>query len=287
MPSSPDSLAEHLDWMRQRGLAASTVYQRRRILTRLAAALPVPLLEATPGMLAGWRAGLAVGDEACAHYVGGAREFYRWAIGEDRIKTSPAAGLPVPRPGRRLPRPIAEDDLFTALAGAPARVRPWLVLAAWAGLRAKEIAYLRRQHVLDTARPPALLIVSEATKGRGERIIPMSAFVLAELAAAGLPRAGWMFARGDGAPGPNAPWTVSGLANRHLHACGSAATLHQCRHRFGTMAYRHRRDLRVVQELLGHSSPQTTAGYAAYDRADAAAAVEALPVPRRLRAVGQ
>jgi site-specific recombinase XerC len=78
---------------------------------------------------------------------------------------------------------------------------------------------------------------------------------------------------------------VSQLANQHLHACGSAATLHQLRHWFGTETYRARRDLRVVQELLGHASPMSTAGYAAYDQADQVAVVSALPVPRGLRVV--
>src|SRR6266705_3448844 len=243
--SLPEHVADHLEWMRQRGLAPDTICQRRRTLTRLAAFLPVPLADATPGMLAAWRAGLTVGDQALVHYVGDARQFYAWAIGQDLAAGNPAADLPVPRLGWRLPRPIADHDLFTAVASAPGRIRPWLVLAGWAGLRAKEIALLQRQNVLDAGPGP-------------------------------------VFRRRDGRPGPNAPWTVSHLANRHLHAAGCAESLHQLRHRFGTMAYRYRRDLRVVQELLGHSSPETTAGYAAYDRTDAAAAVEALPVPRHL-----
>jgi site-specific recombinase XerD len=38
-------------------------------------------------------------------------------------------------------------------------------------------------------------------------------------------------------------------------------TAHTLRHRFGTKAYQHSSDLRVVQELLGHHSPATTAIY--------------------------
>jgi len=41
------------------------------------------------------------------------------------------------------PRPVSEDDLVLALATANDRVRPWLALAAFAGLRAIEIANLR------------------------------------------------------------------------------------------------------------------------------------------------
>lgn len=35
----------------------------------------------------------------------------------------------------------------------------------------------------------------------------------------------------------------------------------------------------------GHASPVTTAGYAAFNQADAAAAVAALPAPRHLKVV--
>ena len=195
----------------------------------------------------------------------------------------------MPRSGRTIPRPIGDDDLFAALETAPPRVRPWLVLAAWAGLRAKEIALLRRECVLDTLARPALLIATDATKGRNERIVPLSPFVVGELRAAGLPASGWVFRRQDGHYGPNTPAKLSHLANRHLHGCGINATLHQLRHRFGTEAYRSGHDLRAVQELMGHASPETTAGYAAYANESAIAAVNALPTPRgtagHLRAV--
>src|SRR5260370_914737 len=78
-------------------------------------------------------------------------------------------------------------DLFDALDGAPPRIRRWLVLAGWAGLRAVEIALLRRECVLDAAVQPVLLIAADATKGPNERLVPMSAFVLGELCDYGLP----------------------------------------------------------------------------------------------------
>ena len=158
--------------------------------------------------------------------------------------------------------------------------------AAWCGLRAKEIAYLRRENILDTAEPPVLMVASDATKGRRARLVPLSAFVLAELAAARLPSRGYAFRRHDGQPGPNSPALISHLASGFLLDAGIDATLHQGRHRFGTRTYKASHDIRAVQELMGHISPETTAGYAAYDNAAGAAAVEALPVPRHLHAVG-
>jgi site-specific recombinase XerD len=55
-------------------------------------------------------------------------------------------------------------------------------------------------------------------------------------------------------------------------------TAHQLRHRFATAAYAHQRDLRAVQELLGHASPATTARYTAVpDRAKFDAVMAAGP----------
>jgi integrase len=280
-------LVRHLDWMRMRGQSALYVRDRRNLLRRAAAALPVPLLDATPGHLLGWRQGLIcwpsrqpVQPGVVASYVSHLSVFYDWAISDGcREDPNPAAGLPVPRQPRMLPRPIGEAALMDALAAAPPRIRLWLVLAAWAGLRAREIALLRRESILDTASPPVLIVTASATKGNRERVVPLSAFVLAEIARAGLPRSGWCFLRRDGQPGPNTPAMVSALASEHLHDCGISATLHQLRHRCLSQAYRVSKDLRMVQEIAGHASPAQTAGYTRFDDAGAAAAMAALPVP--------
>lgn len=275
-----DAVRRHLAGLQLRGYTPGTIYCRRRLLARLAAALPVPLLDATAAHLATWRAALTVGPGAVAGYVSHAREFYRWAVAEQLIDASPAERLPVPRLPRRHPRPIADADLFAAIAAAPDRIRPWLVLAGWCGLRAKEIALLRRECVLERARPdPLLLVACDATKGRADRIIPLHQFALAELLAAGLPRAGWVFPRHDGQPGPNRPWLVSHLCNAWLHDSGHPETLHQLRHRFATVTYQDSRDLRMVQELLGHAHPQTTALYADWDQAEAAIVIARIPAP--------
>ncbi len=276
----------HLEHLRLKGRTPASVYARKRALARLTAALAVPLLSAGPADLAGWRASLTVGDDAVVAYVSHIRSFYDWCVAEGLRAENPAAGLPVPRLGRRIPRPIAEDDLMDALAAAPRRIRLMIVLAAWCGLRAKEIAYLKRENVMDTAMPPVLIVAQDATKGRRERVIPLSAFVLEEIRLARLPVSGFVFRRMDGRVGPNEPWRVSQLCNKHLHRHGITDTLHSLRHRYGTQVYRASgHDLRLTQDLLGHASPSTTAGYAAFDRAGAQVAVDALPSPARLRAV--
>ena len=286
MPGLASVLNAHVADMRLRDLSPLTITDRRAVIYRLARWLhPVSVLDASSADIAAWRASLTVGSKAVLTYAGHVREFYRFAVDAGYLDASPATSLRLPRPSRRLPRPVAEDDLTAALQCASPRVRPWLVLAGWAGFRACEIAYLRRENVIDTGPSPVLLVAEDATKGRRERIVEMSPFVLEELRLAGLPARGWVFRRCDGQRGPNMPWLVSRLANITLRDAGSAATLHMCRHRFLTQVYQQTRDIRLVQELAGHASSRTTDGYAGYSRAGAAEAVASLPVPARLRVV--
>ena len=272
-------IERHLHHLGLRSLSPNTIYARRRALIRFAAALPVPILEASRSDLETWRESISrLSPDGVSNLVTHIRQFYSWALEHDLIADNPASHLPVPRRPRRLPRPIPEEDLAGVLAAAPDRVRPWLILAGWAGLRAREIALLRRECVLERADPPSILVAADATKGRSERLVPMSDPVRAELAPI-LPAKGWVFRRADGQAGPNHPHTVSHLANEAIRTAGMPWTLHQLRHRFGTASYHVSHDLRLVQEMMGHRDPATTAGYADYDRVSAVRTVSQLPWP--------
>ena len=269
------------------GLSEKTVHDKRLCLARLGAALPVPLLDATHGMIYAWRASLTAGPSAVVNYMSAVRCFYDWTIqAGHRAAPNPADGVPVPRVGQRLPRPISEAALMDVLDAAPRRIRPWLVLAAWAGLRAQEIAWLRCESVRLDGAPPGVLVTRETAKGPRERFVPLSDFAAGELAVRGLGRRGWAFTRRDGLAGPNTPSRVSELCNDHLHACGLDDTLHSLRHRFLTQVQRLGKDLRVTQQLAGHRSPDQTALYTLVAGGDSLAVVQSLPVPRRLRAAG-
>lgn len=119
-------------------------------------------------------------------------------------------------------------------------------------------------------------------KGGHERVVPMRPDVLASLHAMGLPRAGRLFRRdaGGGFTGEQ----MSRWLNGYLHGTADVdASAHQLRHWFGSRAYEECRDLRVVQELLGHASPTTTAVYTAFSPVVQAEAVLRLPAVSALR----
>lgn len=271
---SQDPLVAHLGHLRLRNLSPSTVRQRHYALARLARHLECDtedLLALIPADIRKWQTEIAhLSPRYRSSWHSHVKAFYTWAAGEYGVSDPTTVLVSVQLP-RRLPNPISELDLDMAIRCAPDRLRPWLVLAAYAGLRAAEIANLTREQVRDTADPPVLVVVG---KGNRERIVPLSRIVLDALLMAGLPSRGYVFGRADGQAGANRPWQVSHLVNTYLHGLGITHTLHSLRHRFGTEVYRVSKDLRVTQEVMGHASSSTTAPYADWSRSDAVDAVQ-------------
>jgi integrase len=271
------TLTAHVLWMRLRRLSEATVELRCVAMRGLLRHAGAPALACTTAHLDAWQRALGVADASRASYVSQVASFYAWVLQEGLLDADPSLVLISPKLPRRQPRPISEDDLQLALAAAPPRIEPWLELAAYAGLRAGEIARLDRRDVLDHADPRLLVVMG---KGGRERLVPLAPRVRDTLRRHGLPSAGLVFPRHDGQPGPNRPNLITQLSSAHLHSLGIPATLHCLRHRFLSEVYRESRDLRVTQELAGHASPTTTAGYAAWSPDRAVAAVLALDARR-------
>src|SRR5260221_2513669 len=119
MPAPDELFAMHLADMRLRGLAEdTTIYARRCAIARLAAALDVPVEDATAAGLLAWRAALTVSPKSVGPYVDHVRGYYAWLVKSGYRADNPAANLPVPRGHPSLPRPIKDDDLWRALRAA-------------------------------------------------------------------------------------------------------------------------------------------------------------------------
>lgn len=277
--ASNGALREHLEWMRLRGLAETTIEQRRRCIHRLERRTQhAALLQTAASLDAYQRTRLSANAGSRSVEISHLQAFFRWAVQKRLLRADPAAVLIQPRRPKRVPRPIPEPDLLIAITQAPDRIRPWLVLAAYAGLRACEVARLDRADVLERADPPVVILRG---KGDKERVVPLNQTVIDALYAHGLPARGPLFRRQDGTYGANRANVISNEANRYLHSVGVSATLHQLRHRAATQLYQQTLDLRLVQSVLGHSSPATTAGYAAFASEKMAASMRLLDGPGR------
>lgn len=270
------ALAQHLAHCRRRNLRPGTIQQRQYALSRLRRRLPSgDLLDATTDDLVAFL-DRHIGPDARATETSHLKGFYSWAHRAGMIDEDPSLEVVRPRIGRRLPRPIPSEDLERAIDEAPDRVRPWLLLAAYCGLRACEVAALRREDVLD-GHDPAVLVVADG-KGGKQRVVPMPDALLEAFRGWDTPGRGPLFRKVDGTNAQMPAHLVSQICNRHLHSIGVRQTLHTLRHWYGTTIYQTTTDLRLTQELMGHASPVTTAGYAAWSPKKAADALRGLTV---------
>ena len=267
-------MEQHLAELRRRDYSPATIYQRERVLTRLRNAIaPTQLVHASTSQLVHFLDRLKNPASRTAergHLV----SFYRWLVLEGYREDDPTVRIPKPRQKRWLPRPMPEEDVHRAVLLAPERVRPWLLLAGYAGLRACEIAPLRGEDIWWHAAPP--IIVIERSKGGDPSTVPIAPILEKELHR--WPARGYLWPRFDGRPQPLAPHNVSQLANDYLHSLGIWHTLHSLRHRFGTQVLRASGgDLRQTQELLRHRSIASTTVYTEIDKSESAGIVAALP----------
>jgi site-specific recombinase XerD len=214
--------------------------------------------------------GRGVAQASVTRKVSTIRSFYRYLRTEGELSTDPFFGVQGPRAPRRLPHFLDADEaarLIRAAAGAEPRNlrdRALLELLYAAGLRVSEIVGLDLREIDVSDRS-----VRVRGKGKKERI-----GVFGEPAAGALDR----YLR-DGRPrlvsgderavflnrfgGRLTARSVQTLVRQYAMKAGlpDAAHPHLLRHSFATHLLDGGADLRIVQELLGHESPNTTQIY--------------------------
>ncbi len=170
------------------------------------------------------------------------------------------------RQPRRLPESIDTDDVSAFLADLSTRRDRAITLAmVLGGLRASEVRGLLLADV-DQGRRQVRVV----GKGGRERVVPVDRAFFSELAAylqrerpPGLatPEC-FVVLRG---PTAGQPLTEAGLRSvfRYHRTTSGAARVrpHRLRHTYGTELAAAGIDLLVLRELMGHASPETTAGY--------------------------
>lgn len=262
------NMRRHLDWLELTCRASQrTVEARRHVLRYFNRHLPDGLDEADETELSqllstpGW-------SQSTVHsYDYHLRGYYGFCVRKGFLTGDPMIDMPRPRHGPRVPRPWTDDELAVALR-APAM--PWrraVLLAVYAGLRCAEIVSVRREHIVRGQ----LRVLG---KGKRLRLVPVAQPLLEELDDA---RPGHLCVGATGRP--ILASTLSRMQRHVWRRLGLAEDvhLHGGRHWFATSLLEQGADVRVVQQLMGHASLETTAGYLAVTDARTRAAVTRLP----------
>lgn len=238
-------------WLRAAGRPETTIYLRTYQVRRVFEGVGLSPWEATTEDLVTWLAGQHWKADTRRSFRTALRVFYSWAQATGRRPDNPAQLIPTVRVPRGIPRP-APDWIYRAALHGPPRERLMVSLAAVCGLRRGEIARARREDLGEDLLGPSLRVIG---KGGHERSVPVPDALAAEIRS--MP-AGYLFPSPVRPGQPLTPEHVGKLVSRLLP---DGWTCHTLRHRCATVAYAATRDLRAVQELLGHAKPETTARY--------------------------
>lgn len=237
--------------LRAAGKPETTIGLRTYQVGRVSRMLPCHLLEVTGTQLVELLGGMAWSPATKRSYRAALRTFYAWAIRQGYLSVSPADELDPVRVPRGLPRPTQDEAYETALRNADDRERRALRLGAECGLRRFEIAQVRGDDVFED-----LLGWSLRIKGKGGTVrdVWIADDLARELVALG---PSWVF------PSPHrsghlTPGHVGVLVSRLLP---DGYSTHSLRHRAGTKGYAGTKDIRAVQEFLGHAKLDTTMIY--------------------------
>ena len=200
------------------------------------------------------------------------RTFFGFLLREGALKRNPALEVPSPKASRRLPQTLDVDQMARLLALEPgdalaARDLALMELLYSSGLRLAELTSLRLKD-LDLASASVRVL----GKGRKERLCPVGSKAIAALRV-------WLAQRGalvrSGVDsvfigrhgGPLGTRAVQLRVAARARAQGLAQPVHPhlFRHSFATHLLESSRDLRGVQELLGHANISTTQVYTHLD----------------------
>jgi integrase/recombinase XerD len=193
------------------------------------------------------------------------RTFYRHMVADQIIKVDPTANVTLPHPMKKLPSTLNLDEV-DMLLNAPdtselrgLRDRTMLEVLYATGLRVTELVSLKRDNL--QLNVGYLRVIG---KGNKERIVPIGTHAIKWLQK-------YLSNRND-----SNPYLFPGKERGHLtraafwliiKSCAKKAGIiksispHTLRHSFATHLLERGADLRIIQEMLGHSSIATTEVY--------------------------
>ena len=208
-------------------------------------------------------------------HVSGLRAFFKFWVTREKLTRDPFLGVPLPKLEKRLPQFLTEEQMKRLLEGPQRLLENEAIdaFSAWRDRLAMELLYgggLRVSEAvgLDYGNVDFSSGVARVLgKGRKERLCPLGKTALAVLK-----KFRAEFARDSS---PVAPVLITArhermtaravqlLMKRYLALAELPVTLspHKLRHSYATHLLNAGADLRVVQELLGHASLNTTQVY--------------------------
>jgi len=262
----------------EKGRSANTVAAYRRDLERWAARI----------------GGRAVDDLTAAHFtehlaqlraeglaspsitraLSSIRSFHRYLVAEGHARIDPTGSVVAPNRTLRLPKALTIEEVTLLLESTPTdtpiglRDRALLEFLYATGARVSEATVL----AVDDVRPDSMRdVVTLTGKGNKQRVVPLGSYARDAVEAYLVRGRPGLSGKGDGSPALFLGARGRALSRQSafliIRAAAARAGIvkvispHTLRHSCATHLLRGGADIRVVQEILGHSSVATTQFY--------------------------
>jgi len=270
----------------ERGLSINTIAAYRRDLAAYSRFLDSEGVETpegiSPAHVSAFAVHLRTREEGAlvasslARMLSSVRGFHRFLVGENLVVADAAADQSPPKLASRLPKAITVEQMASILAAVDGddlqslRDKALLELLYATGARVSEAVALNVDDVIGDENGAAE-VVRLFGKGNKQRIVPVGSYARAALDAYLIRARPLLSVRG-----PSTPALFLGIRGQRvsrqnawliIRAAAARAKLgfdispHTFRHSFATHLLAGGADVRVVQELLGHSSVATTQIY--------------------------
>ena len=282
-----DHLADFFNYLSiEKGLASNTISAYRLDIEKFFHYLStnqLSLEQVTPEQLSfyvAWLRGMEntefkIGESSIARNVISIRSYFTYLAKEHKFN-NPSSNFKPPKIGKRLPKALTIDQVMSMLniAGTDlisSRDKALVELLYATGARVSELINLNTLDI-STADTQAGTTTTVKLKGKGgkERVVPIGSFAVAAvndylvrsrptLLKVSTQKALFLNQRG-GRLSRQSAWNLVAKAAERA-GLSEQVTPHSMRHSFATHLLDGGADIRVVQELLGHSSVTTTQIY--------------------------
>ena len=205
----------------------------------------------TPADVRSWLGRPGLSRNSRHTYWGHLHSWTVWLVETGRADEDPMRGMRRPRPDKLVPRPVPQVVVDRLLGSTTGRLHTYVVLMAFAGLRAHEVAKIRGQDVTEWE-------ITVRGKGGREDTLPTHPMIWAE--AQQYSGAGWWFPTSSryGHVWGN---TVTSQMVRAFDRIGLVAHGHQVRAHYATTLLGNGTDIQTVRSLMRHESLATTQLY--------------------------
>lgn len=211
-----------------------------------------------------------INERSIARNISSIKSFYKFLIIEKIITNNPSDSINLPKLGKKLPNTLSEEDInklldIKLIDNYSYRNKAMIELMYATGLRVSELVNLR---VYDINLNEAM--VKTMGKGSKERIIPLGDYALNALKTYIYEYRSTFFKKeindylflnnhGEKITRQGFFKIIKKIA--YDQGINKDFSPHTLRHSFATHLLKHGADLRIIQELLGHSDVSTTQIY--------------------------